>query len=257
MPRSGNSPSFRGLIRGTKTHSDLAQTAELRTRNAVVIGSTPIVGSSYIPAWRKRQRNSLVRNRFGISIIPAGSISRAWYIECALGFQPREEILIISVRSKLYCFYWLGSVLSLQCLTLIRKSKISTKFSGLVNVVSSGLTTTGHALNAGQWNGLKSITLIQRRKLVIEFGIGAKRSVMRNWLSAKSFVLLATRKRPPSKGLGKLHTGPLADIAAGADVKRVVDTKKFGWPPITRRIQEESGRDRLIRCRIASPVKPV
>jgi hypothetical protein len=27
-------------------------------------------------------------------------VSRAWYIGCALGFQPREEISIISVRSK-------------------------------------------------------------------------------------------------------------------------------------------------------------
>ena len=27
--------------------------------------------------------------------------SRAWYIGCALGLQPREEISIISVRSKL------------------------------------------------------------------------------------------------------------------------------------------------------------
>ena len=35
---------------------------------------------------------------------------RAWYIGCALGFQPREEISIISVRSKFIAgvAYWLG-----------------------------------------------------------------------------------------------------------------------------------------------------
>ena len=37
-------------------------------------------------------------------------VSRAWYIGCALGFQPREEISIISVRSKVFAgvAYWLG-----------------------------------------------------------------------------------------------------------------------------------------------------
>lgn len=37
-------------------------------------------------------------------------VSRAWYIGCALGFQPREEISIISVRSKCPAgvAYWLG-----------------------------------------------------------------------------------------------------------------------------------------------------
>ena len=29
-------------------------------------------------------------------------VSRAWYLGCALGFQPREEISIISVRSKVF-----------------------------------------------------------------------------------------------------------------------------------------------------------
>ena len=35
---------------------------------------------------------------------------RAWYIGCALGLQPREEISIISVRSKFSAgvAYWLG-----------------------------------------------------------------------------------------------------------------------------------------------------
>ena len=35
---------------------------------------------------------------------------RAWYIGCALGLQPREEISIISVRSKVLAgvAYWLG-----------------------------------------------------------------------------------------------------------------------------------------------------
>src|SRR5258707_10388317 len=35
---------------------------------------------------------------------------RAWYIGCALGLQPREEISIISVRSKVFAdvAYWLG-----------------------------------------------------------------------------------------------------------------------------------------------------
>ena len=35
---------------------------------------------------------------------------RAWYIGCALGLQPREEISIISVRSKVSAgvAYWLG-----------------------------------------------------------------------------------------------------------------------------------------------------
>ena len=35
---------------------------------------------------------------------------RAWYIGCALGFQLREEISIISVRSKVFAgvAYWLG-----------------------------------------------------------------------------------------------------------------------------------------------------
>src|ERR1700730_8359252 len=35
---------------------------------------------------------------------------RAWYIGCALGLQPREEISIISVRSKPSAgvAYWLG-----------------------------------------------------------------------------------------------------------------------------------------------------
>ena len=37
-------------------------------------------------------------------------VMRAWYIGCALGFQPREEISIISVRSKVSAdvAYWLG-----------------------------------------------------------------------------------------------------------------------------------------------------
>ena len=37
-------------------------------------------------------------------------VSRACYIGCALGFQPREEISIISVRSKVFAgvAYWLG-----------------------------------------------------------------------------------------------------------------------------------------------------
>lgn len=35
---------------------------------------------------------------------------RAWYIGCALGLQPREEISIISVRSRVFAgvAYWLG-----------------------------------------------------------------------------------------------------------------------------------------------------
>ena len=40
-----------------------------------------------------------------------GSVNeRAWYIGCALGLQPREEISIISVRSKVSAgvAYWLG-----------------------------------------------------------------------------------------------------------------------------------------------------
>ena len=46
-------------------------------------------------------------NRISIT----GSLSeRAWYIGCALGLQPREEISIISVRSKVSAgvAYWLG-----------------------------------------------------------------------------------------------------------------------------------------------------
>ena len=37
-------------------------------------------------------------------------VRRAWYIGCALGLQPREEISIISVRSKVSAdvAYWLG-----------------------------------------------------------------------------------------------------------------------------------------------------
>jgi hypothetical protein len=37
-------------------------------------------------------------------------VSRAWYIGCALGLQPREEISIISVRSKVSAdvAHWLG-----------------------------------------------------------------------------------------------------------------------------------------------------
>ena len=37
-------------------------------------------------------------------------VGRAWYIGCALGLQPREEISIISVRSKVSAgvAYWLG-----------------------------------------------------------------------------------------------------------------------------------------------------
>src|SRR5712692_7511188 len=36
---------------------------------------------------------------------------RAWYIGCALGLQPREEISIISVRSNVFAgvAYWLGT----------------------------------------------------------------------------------------------------------------------------------------------------
>jgi hypothetical protein len=37
-------------------------------------------------------------------------LTRAWYIGCALGLHPREEISIISVRSKSFAgvAYWLG-----------------------------------------------------------------------------------------------------------------------------------------------------
>ena len=38
-------------------------------------------------------------------------VMRAWYIGCALGLQPREEISIISVRSKVFAgvAHWLGT----------------------------------------------------------------------------------------------------------------------------------------------------
>ena len=65
-------------------------------------------------------------------------LRRAWYIGCALGLQPREEISIISVRSKVsaHVAYWLGGIAVIKAAPVRR-----TEFDSLhpLHVSSAGV----------------------------------------------------------------------------------------------------------------------